>query len=189
MNIPLPPASVRVSALGLCAFILITGVEAAMAQEPAEAEKQGAALLMPFKKDLMAALKGGLAQGMDAAIAACNTEAPGIAARHSVDGVRIGRASHKLRNPANAAPEWVAPVLDQYLAADGKPDPRVVSISESRTGYVEPIMLGPQCLGCHGESLTPAVSARLAELYPDDQATGFAAGDLRGVFWVEFPGE
>ena len=24
-------------------------------------------------------------------------------------------------------------------------------------------------------------------LYPDDQATGYAAGDLRGVFWAELP--
>ena len=27
------------------------------------------------------------------------------------------------------------------------------------------------------------------ELYPEDMATGFEAGDLRGVFWLEFPGE
>jgi hypothetical protein len=31
------------------------------------------------------------------------------------------------------------------------------------------------------------VASSIAELYPDDEATGFSAGDFRGVFWVEFP--
>jgi len=29
------------------------------------------------------------------------------------------------------------------------------------------------------------VKAEVARRYPRDQATGFAAGDLRGFFWVE----
>jgi hypothetical protein len=178
--------SIRAIAHGLCGVLLAGG--AAFAGE-GEGSARGAALLMPFKKDLMATLTAGLAAGMDEAIAACNTQAPGIAARYSVDGVVLGRASHRLRNPANAAPDWVAPVLDDYLVADTKPEARVVEISAGRTGYVEPIFLGPQCLGCHGENLSPDVSDRLAELYPDDRATGFAAGDLRGVFWVEYPQE
>jgi len=37
--------------------------------------------------------------------------------------------------------------------------------------------------------LAPDLKAKLAELYPNDQATGYAAGDLRGVFWVELPRE
>jgi hypothetical protein len=28
-------------------------------------------------------------------------------------------------------------------------------------------------------------ASRINESYPDDQALGFAAGDLRGWFWVE----
>mgnify|MGYP003340573505 CR=1 FL=1 len=38
------------------------------------------------------------------------------------------------------------------------------------------------CTTCHGVSLKPEVSARLQQLYPADQATGFAVGDLRGAF-------
>jgi hypothetical protein len=45
------------------------------------------------------------------------------------------------------------------------------------------------CLACHGESLEPAVAAKLAAAYPKDQATGFRAGDLRGAFWVELSTE
>ena len=55
-----------------------------------------------------------------------------------------------------------------------------------RVGYVEPIVTQPMCIACHGETLSPAVADAIGRLYPEDRATGFAAGDLRGVFWVEF---
>jgi hypothetical protein len=33
------------------------------------------------------------------------------------------------------------------------------------------------------------VAAQISELYPADKAIGFEAGDLRGVFWLEFSGD
>jgi hypothetical protein len=46
-------------------------------------------------------------------------------------------------------------------------------------------------MACHGpsDSLAPDVADALALHYPDDRATGFTEGDLRGWFWVEVPGE
>ena len=43
------------------------------------------------------------------------------------------------------------------------------------------------CLACHGapEQIPAEVAAILAERYPDDQATGYAVGDLRGALWAE----
>jgi hypothetical protein len=40
---------------------------------------------------------------------------------------------------------------------------------------------------CHGpkEQLIPEVKEQLAKLYPEDSATGFSEGELRGWFWVE----
>ena len=51
---------------------------------------------------------------------------------------------------------------------------------------MRPIVLAPQCLGCHGKvaELAPGVAAVLAQRYPGDLATGYAAGDLRGAFSV-----
>jgi len=45
------------------------------------------------------------------------------------------------------------------------------------------------CVVCHGDpaQIPDAVLAALAARYPDDRATGFAEGDLRGWFWVEVP--
>ena len=40
------------------------------------------------------------------------------------------------------------------------------------------------CLMCHGSGLDPALKAEIDRLYPDDQATGFKAGELRGAFTV-----
>jgi hypothetical protein len=63
----------------------------------------------------------------------------------------------------------------------------VVEIAPGLQGYVEPIRVKSMCLTCHGATLAPEVASRIAELYPEDQATGFGEGDLRGVFWVSWP--
>ena len=157
-----------------------------LADGPAE---RGQAELAPFKQQLMGALKAGLAEGPDQAIDACRVEAPAIAAGLTTDQVSLGRTSHRLRNPGNAGPAWATAVLQDYLGEDGDWQPRVVELEGHRTGYVEPIVTQPLCLACHGSDLAPPVAAALARLYPEDRATGFADGDLRGVFWVSFDTE
>lgn len=147
---------------------------------------RGATLLAPFKADLKAALVDGMQQGPAAAIVVCREEAPAIAERLSVNGVRMGRSSHRLRNPYNAPPDWLRPTIDAYAANGAELAPRVIDLGGGRSGYVEPIVMQPLCLTCHGETLPPDVAASLQAKYPQDQATGFAEGDFRGVFWVEF---
>ncbi|HBD19390.1 MAG TPA: hypothetical protein DC063_04395 [Arenimonas sp.] len=43
------------------------------------------------------------------------------------------------------------------------------------------------CLMCHGDNIAPEIATRLAEHYPQDRATGFREGDLRGLIWAEVP--
>jgi len=170
----------------------------ALAGEPAT---RGAELLAPFKTELQQALKAGLAEGPVQAVTACQAKAPAIAAAHSQGTVRMGRTSDRLRNPANVAPEWVKPILAGYLGHDSgggdtldarpraAPDlsPRSLEIAPGRMGYVEPIVLQPLCETCHGQQIAPDVAERISLLYPLDAATGFAVGDVRGVFYVEYP--
>jgi len=170
----------------LVAALLIASAGAARAEAEQDLAR-GAARLAPFKTQLQHALQKGLADGPAAAIAVCRVEAPRIAASLSREGIRMGRTSHKLRNPANAGPAWARPLLDDYLADPARRTPRVVSLGHDRLGYVEPILVQAPCLLCHGETLAPEVARTLAELYPSDRATGFREGDLRGIFWVEFP--
>ena len=155
------------------------------AQEPELAP--GAKLLAPFKRDLQRALRDGLAQGVVEAIDSCKLQAPEIADALSRDGIRLGRTSHRLRNPSNAAPAWVVPILEAYANDPLDRAPRTVAFRKKRSGYVEPIIHRPLGLTCHGDNLAPEVAMRIKELYPADRAVGFQVGDLRGVFWIEFP--
>ena len=148
---------------------------------------KGAELLVPFKANLKSALISGIAEGPANAIAVCKTEAPRIAGELSIDGVVMGRSSHKLRNHENAAPAWAMPVIESFAAGGATPIPTGVELDGGRYGYVEPIMTQPLCLSCHGSDLPPDIADKIGELYPDDEATGFSEGDFRGVFWVEFP--
>ena len=151
------------------------------------AASRGAELLGPLKTSLKQALLAGLEDGPENAIRVCKAQAPAIASALSVDGVNVGRTSHRLRNPANVSPDWVNAVLESYLSEDSERAPVVVPLPGERLGYVEPIVLQPLCLACHGEALAPGIASRIKEDYPHDEAIGFKVGDLRGVYWVEFP--
>lgn len=142
--------------------------------------------LQPFKQQLMQALQAGMQQGAVQAIDVCRLQAPAIATAASGDGVQVGRTSHRLRNPANEARPWQQHVLDSYLSSDQR-EPMVMDLGNGRAGYAEPIITAPLCLACHGQDIAPEVQAVLAQHYPEDQATGFEAGDLRGIFWVTLP--
>lgn len=159
----------------------------AMASGDDSAPVAAAESLAPFKRALKQALMEGMEQGPVAAVSVCNVKAPAIAVESSRAGTKVGRASHKLRNPANEAPDWVKPILDAYVANPGDHAPRKVALAGGRAGYVEPILIQPLCLTCHGSALAPDVAARIAELYPQDQAVGFELDDLRGVWWIEAP--
>jgi hypothetical protein len=45
------------------------------------------------------------------------------------------------------------------------------------------------CLACHGptDSLSPAVTAKLKTLYPDDLGVGYRVGELRGAITLKRP--
>ena len=96
----------------------------------------------------------------------------------------IGRASAKLRNPANAAPSWTVGLLNDQPA-----EPRLTANADGSLGVTLPITLAASCLACHGspDTMDSAVKPALAVKYPKDQATGFKEGDLCGWFWVEVP--
>lgn len=169
--------------LPLLALILGVALVANAADDPTQ---RGAELLKPFKQGMKTALMEGLADGPAAAIDACRIRAPEITAELSTDDVRMGRSSHRLRNPANAGPEWIEVTLERYVDDPAAREPVLVELDGDRLGYIEPIVTQPMCLTCHGTELTAPVATAIEALYPDDQATGFEAGDLRGVFWVEF---
>lgn len=150
-------------------------------------KKAGAEAVLPFKKSLKQALVSGLERGPVPAISVCRMVAPQLAEEVSTDGVRVGRSSLKLRNPKNAPKPWMQPLLETYEQSPDQREPAVVAIDDDTIGYVEPIFVQPLCVTCHGETLAPDLKSKIDELYPEDRATGYAPGDLRGVFWAELP--
>ena len=143
-----------------------------------------------LRDELQAAIEEG---GPIHAISVCSDKAPTIADDLSQSPQwRIGRTSHKLRNPANAPDEWEAMVLDEFQrrAAAGEPIGGIerVEIIESDGGqtyrYMKAIPVGEVCLTCHGVDLDAELKAKIDAVYPEDQATGFALGELRGAFTV-----
>jgi hypothetical protein len=126
-----------------------------------------------------------MADGPVAAIEVCSREAKEIAAKVGEEtGVEIGRTSLRLRNSANQPPEWAKPLLSPNAT-----EPQFVKVDDDHDGALLPIRLQAQCMICHGpkDQISDPVADQLAKLYPDDAATGFNEGDLRGWFWITLP--
>ncbi|MCO4774355.1 MAG: DUF3365 domain-containing protein, partial [Deltaproteobacteria bacterium] len=132
------------------------------------------------------------AEGPLAAATVCSQSAESLTADIATrTGAAVGRSSLRLRNAKNAAPPWVK----QWLSAQGeRPAEGAKGISRSLsyegTTYAQvlrPLAVAGPCLVCHGpkESIAPEIASLLAEKYPDDAATGYALGDLRGALYSE----
>jgi hypothetical protein len=155
----------------------------------APAVARGEAAMQELAQRLFARLNELLLQGGPvSAIRVCGSEAPAIAKEvGAAHGVEIGRTSFRLRNPANAPRGWAA---SHVQAAAGKKAGEVklavVDLGD-RLGLLRPVGVMPACTRCHGavDGIDQDVRAALASGYPEDRATGFAPGDLRGFVWVE----
>jgi hypothetical protein len=137
-------------------------------------------------------LKSQLQQGISlggpvAAISICQEMAPVIAREVEAEtGVSVRRVTDRPRNPLNAASPDERLLIDALAAqlGDGVA-PAASAVREVMNGQevlARPIIVGAVCLACHGTSLAADVAAALAERYPQDRATGYAEGDLRGAF-------
>jgi hypothetical protein len=107
----------------------------------------------------------------------------------------VGRTSLKLRNPANKPDAWEQEVLEQFDARKAAGETlekmefhEVVDAEGVKTfRYMKAIPTGEVCLKCHGTEIDPKVQAELLRLYPSDEATGYALGDIRGAFTLSKP--
>ncbi len=160
-------------------------IDQAALQEEAKSAVQ--ALGGTLKGELETAMKAG---GPVEAMSVCHTKAPEIANTVSEEkGLQVSRVSLKNRNPVmGKANEWQTAVLNDFeakKAAGNDPDTLVhAEIVGDEFRFMKAIPTAAVCLSCHGTHLAPEVTAKLNELYPDDKATGYQEGDLRGAFVV-----
>jgi hypothetical protein len=158
--------------------------------------KPGPEIIAEASAKLIAALTEAIAKdGPASAIAVCSERAPEIAAAvGKTHRVTLRRASEKPRNMKNAATDAEKTLLAAFAADLEKkeqPKPRSVQNPDQSTTLFAPIVISnPLCLQCHGaldRDIAPATLEAIRRLYPDDKATGYQSGDLRGLWSVVFP--
>lgn len=161
-------------------------VAVAATELPAEISAAMDQLQGRLKDRLLAEIAKG---GPVAAADICRSEAAAITAEFQKQGLKIGRTSHALRSPANAAPAWAEAWVQAQHGRKVAGGPKLASadLPGGGKGYLRVIGTAPVCVNCHGpaEKLDPALKEVLAKAYPQDRATGFAENDVRGWFWVE----
>ncbi len=165
----------------------------ALADNLGKYQEESRAIVGPFMQQLQAENKKAIMEGGPvSAIGVCKDIAPKMAGELSRQhGIKITRVSLKARNPLlGTADAWEQSTLKQFearLAKGDKPETleaaEIVSEPQGKYfRYMKGIVMQQGCVACHGTTdvLDGSVKARLSEDYPHDQATGYAAGQVRG---------
>ncbi len=153
--------------------------------EPIPVE-QAQAMTQELTKALMGELQSTMAaEGPAAAIRVCADLAPEKAQAIATEELTVRRVGTRVRNsktntPTAAEREVLAGLTPEQPTFSGQVDGHEVFIQ----GIFIP---NAMCLVCHGEreAIPAEVRDALAQRYPDDQAVGYAVGDLRGALIVE----
>lgn len=182
------------SGLSGCAEGIDSGVDSEHAAEDLRIEASRT-YANRLQTELGARLKSALAAGGPVqAITVCQIEAPGIARALETEGgpSYVGRTALRVRNRANDPDDEARAVLAEFeleLGPDAPPPSRFITRADGSARYLQAIPMQPLCIACHGSKLSTEVSEALAERYPQDEATGFAVGELRGAFLIDWPAD
>lgn len=161
------------------------------AVDPPPWVEQARAAATQLAGQLLPALQQALRDGGPAnAVEVCSRQAQTIARAVSTPRLQIGRTALRVRNPANAADAWEHAVLEDFERQfrDGAEiatlEAWTVVQREGRSigRWIKAIPTAPICTTCHGSAIEPELAKVIRARYPDDRATGFRAGDLRGAF-------
>jgi hypothetical protein len=143
-----------------------------------------------FSKELMKSLQQG---GVKNAVSYCHLQtSPLIDSLSKTYTVAISRVSDKYRNPDNKPGDLDITVLEAYQKqlAEGRELQAHLEMTADEVVFYSPILiLNPACLQCHGE---PGLTMEqenfdfIKSKYPEDLATGYKLGDLRGIWKIVF---
>ncbi len=145
---------------------------------------------------MLASLQEEIAKsGPEGAIPVCKDMAPKMAGKVLQEtGWKIKRVSLKVRNEARAIPDdWEKAALEDFdkRAAAGE-SPAQLEKGEkvgNEYRYVKALPVQQLCLNCHGpaDQISPAVKSVLGQHYPNDRATGYSVGQIRGAISARKP--
>lgn len=151
-------------------------------------EQEARQLAQRFIGELKPQLKQSMAEGGPAlAIEVCASAAPRIADALSTDsGWLVKRVSLNARNVSRAMPDaWETQVLQQFderrAAGEEAAELHYAETVKHHYRYMQAQLVDGICLTCHGTALSPEAATTLSEYYPDDAATGYSLGQVRGA--------
>jgi hypothetical protein len=136
------------------------------------------------------------ANGHSGALDFCKVNAlPILTSFETKHAVTLRRVSSRPRNPLDAPNADEVPLLDAYsynAENDITSDPSIQKLQQGEVFlYTKPITISnAMCLSCHGDpkkDIAPETATKLKQLYPQDPATGYALGDLRGMWALRMP--
>jgi hypothetical protein len=134
--------------------------------------------------------------GFSSAVRVCSETAQEITLQFNAQtGHDVRRISLKYRNPKNVPDAYEQRKLEEFNILNQKKELSneyseiVEEQGKKYLRYLRPLIVAPLCITCHGpkENIPQEVKTILAERYPDDRATGFLVGDVRGAITVKIP--
>ena len=158
-----------------------TGASPELTAEAVSITQQFVGTLLPTLQ--LASASGGPVHAIDV----CAVEAPAIAARLSEQtGWDVSRVSLKARNSSTATPDfWETTILNLYDQRQRGGEPGAgMTTAETVSGqfrYMQAQPAAPLCLTCHGTNVSADVLSALQQRYPNDMATGYLEGQIRGA--------
>lgn len=152
-------------------------------------KEQAVNIVKQFGGTLKPQLKKALSEGgVKHAIEVCSLQAPAIAKELSLTTHwQVKRVSLKARNTQSAVPDtWERSTLDSFKQRqqNGEKAQTIAKaeIVDNEFRFMKAQGVEPLCLTCHGTKLSEEAKAALAQYYPEDKATGYALGEIRGAF-------
>lgn len=111
-------------------------------------------------------------------------------------GMRVTRVSLKVRNPLTGMPDaYESRILRQFDRRVAKGEKAeslehweiVREDGQRYFRYMKAIPVKEFCLACHGpeDSISAALKAQVLSEYPNDQATGYEVGQIRGAVTIK----
>lgn len=136
--------------------------------------------------------------GFEGAARVCSEQAQALTDElQGPPGSSARRVSLRFRNPKDQPDPYETAILREWEARKAKgealPEESAevsrIAGDQRQLRYLRPIVMQPMCLSCHGnvDQIPAEVQEIVQTRYPNDLATGYVAGDLRGAISVMMP--
>ena len=187
------PTTLLLGSIVLSASLLANPYESSkeeLASVVQSGKKASAALLKTLGGNLKKHMK---AEGPVGAATFCSTNAFPLTDKVSGDfgkNITLKRISLKPRNPANRPDVREETILTSLHSLKEHnvflPEYLVEQVDKETYKFYKPLLINKGvCLKCHGDiSKIPELETFIVKTYPEDKATGYMMGDLRGAIVV-----